>query len=151
MPTLPRLTALLPLLLSAVPACYDPEPVALPSAAPGKADAPGNTAMPGSGEGPSDACVGDCEICVEYCATMITCSSEPPEPTACLEDCAGALAYSSDACSDARRDAMTCVGALDCSGFTAPNACSAELQRFQTACEGEYDEAEREPGLAVAR
>ncbi|MBX7083809.1 MAG: hypothetical protein K1X88_31660 [Nannocystaceae bacterium] len=143
-----RLAALLSLLLAAVPACYDPERnSAPPSQAQGKADAPGANAD-GSDDAPE--CVGDCEICVHYCATMLACSADPPEGSACLDDCAGALAYSSEACSEARREAMRCVGALDCGGYSSPDACVAELAEFQSACEGEYDEQTRQPGLAVA-
>jgi hypothetical protein len=101
-------------------------------------------------DAPVDECVGDCQICADYCATMIVCSTDPPQAQDCLEDCFYALDASTPECSDARRDAMECVGSLTCDEFVTEGSCAGEFEDFTVQCEGEYDEESEEAPRMIA-
>lgn len=137
-----RLTAIFVALVALVPAsgCYAPERM---TAADGSTPSETQTAS-------DDACTGDCEVCASYCATMIVCASDPPTVQDCAFDCINALASSTDDCSDARRDAMECVGSLTCEEFSSDDACADAYGSFATACEGEYDEAPTQAPQMIA-
>jgi hypothetical protein len=126
-----RLTAILVSILAFSPAagCYDPEVPAAQTLAPST-----------SSSEPADECTGDCQICADYCTTMIVCSTDPPSVQDCAFDCINALDSSTPECSDARRDAMSCVGALSCEEFASTGPCTSEFESFEIACDGEYDE-----------
>lgn len=136
-----RLTALLVSILALAPAtgCYDPE---MPA---GQVPAPST-----SSSEPADECTGDCQICADYCTTMIVCSSDPPSVQDCAFDCINALDSSTPECSDARKDAMSCVGTLTCEEFASEGPCAAELEDFTVQCEGEYDEEPMDAPTMIA-
>jgi hypothetical protein len=124
-----RLAPLLVTLLAALTAtgCYAPE--RMPASTTGT-----------QSQTAEDECTGDCQVCADYCTAMILCSADPPTVQDCAYDCFNALDASTPDCTEARRDAMECVGALSCEEFSSTSVCASEFETFEIACDGEYDD-----------